>query len=85
MSQCVINCNFLDYCTIFTKSLAVLFHRVISLIMNEHDENLIMALERSQLELHETTSGNNNESPRLSPVQIQQEYFENLPECDWVK
>lgn len=24
-------------------------------------------------------------SIRLSPVQIQQEYFENLAECDWVK
>ncbi|XP_049868775.1 uncharacterized protein LOC126368700 [Pectinophora gossypiella] len=23
--------------------------------------------------------------PGLSPVQIQQEYFENLPDCDWVK
>lgn len=23
--------------------------------------------------------------PSLSPIQIQQEYFENLPDCDWVK
>lgn len=26
-----------------------------------------------------------NVEVRLSPVQIQQEYYENLPDCDWVK
>lgn len=23
--------------------------------------------------------------PAMSPVHIQQEYFENLPDCDWIK
>lgn len=53
--------------------------------MNEGNENLIMALERSQLELSQESPENNNVPPPLSPVQVQQEYFENLPECDWVK
>lgn len=31
------------------------------------------------------TDANNTPVVKLSPVQIQQEYFENLPDCDWVK
>lgn len=53
--------------------------------LNEGDENLMMALERSQLETSQELPENNNVLPTLSPVQVQQEYFENLPECDWVK
>lgn len=29
--------------------------------------------------------GHNGSMVGLSPVQIQQEYFENLADCDWVK
>lgn len=55
--------------------------------MSESDESALSALDRSQLELEQTMSQSNNNRGgiNLSPVQIQQEYFENLPECDWVK
>ncbi|CAH2235262.1 jg20637 [Pararge aegeria aegeria] len=50
-------------------------------------ENNHLALERSQLELEQIMQDGNHgtDAPILSPVQIQQEYFENLPEYDWVK
>ncbi|CAH2106366.1 unnamed protein product [Euphydryas editha] len=55
--------------------------------MSENDESTQLAFDTSQLELEQTMSQNNNNRGELnlSPVQIQQEYFENLPECDWVK
>ncbi|XP_026488267.2 uncharacterized protein LOC113394977 [Vanessa tameamea] len=54
--------------------------------MAENDENMLLALEQSQLQLEQTLGSNNNSGElMLNPLQIQQEYFENLPECDWVK
>lgn len=55
--------------------------------MTENDETThLAAQERSQTEPEQVMQdGNNNAEPKLSPVQIQQEYFENLPEYDWVK
>ncbi|KAL4713236.1 hypothetical protein ACJJTC_013166 [Scirpophaga incertulas] len=53
--------------------------------MSEHatileSEELPYLPEDSNIIAHTTT-----ESIELSPVQIQQEYFENLSDCDWVK
>ncbi|XP_034830381.1 uncharacterized protein [Maniola hyperantus] len=50
-------------------------------------ENNHLALEPMQVDLEQVMQDGNNgaDSPILSPVQIQQEYFENLPDYDWVK
>ncbi|XP_023941310.2 uncharacterized protein LOC112048140 [Bicyclus anynana] len=54
--------------------------------MTENENNRLV-LEPAQLELEQIIQEGNNgvDSPMLSPVQIQQEYFENLPDYDWVK
>lgn len=39
-------------------------------LQNENDQNVEKAVEAMM---------------KLSPVQIQQEYYENLGDCDWVK
>lgn len=40
--------------------------------------------------MDQTLQSANNENVNLteislSPIQIQQQYFENLPDCDWIK
>ncbi|XP_045497101.1 uncharacterized protein LOC123695327 [Colias croceus] len=42
-------------------------------------------MSNDQSSLMPSDENENLTSIKLSPVQIQQEYFENLPDCDWVK
>lgn len=54
--------------------------------MAEIDKAVLMSLEPSHnLETTLENGNDGNDFPRMSPVQIQQEYYENLPDCDWIK
>lgn len=50
-------------------------------------DNLSNDYHNLQLSLHQEGEQDltDNIEVSLSPVQIQQEYFENLPDCDWVR
>ncbi|CAG9584677.1 unnamed protein product [Danaus chrysippus] len=54
--------------------------------MAEIDKAVLMSLEPSHnLETAIDNGNDENNFPKMSPVQIQQEYYENLPDCDWIK